>query len=118
MKRCLIGLMLLWPMGVTAAYFVTGNSLRDACDSSATDSARIICYGYLTGVADTFLGISEWGTKGEDDAPIRSCIEEDATAEDLRLVYLKFVESRPGKLDRSATSLVIQSFQAAWPCPE
>ena len=118
MMRWLMGLVLLWPMGATADYFVTGNSLRDACDSDAADSARIICYGYLTGVADTFRGMSEWGTSGEDGTPIRSCIEDDVTAEDLRLVYLKYVESRAGKLDRGATALVIQSFQSAWSCPD
>ena len=58
--------------------------------------------------------LSSW--VGEINNPI-FCIPVDTTDDQLRLVALRYMKERPEQWQLAASSLVINAFVEAWPCP-
>ena len=100
------------------AGFFSGNGLMDVCDGTksgelnANVSDYNSCVSYVQGVADAETVFVGWGNKQPD-----FCIPVDTTDDQLRLVALRYMKERPEQWQLAASSLVINAFVEAWPCP-
>ena len=124
MRRLLLEVILAWPMLAEAeqepalASFLSGNGLMDVCDGTksgelnANVSDYDSCMSYVKGVADAETVFVNWGNKQPD-----FCIPVDTTDDQLRLVPLRYMKERPEQWQLATSSLVINAFIAAWPCP-
>ena len=89
--------------GATA--YQTAKGLRDLCREYITDQ----CLGYIQGASDAFdLAMFEL-------FPIKPCVPEEATAEELVPVFLKFIDDHPEKLSYGAADVLWQAMAAAFP---
>ena len=124
MRRLLLAVILAWSMlaeaeqALVLAGFLSGNGLMNVCDGTksgelnANVSDYNSCVSYVEGVADAETVFVGWGNKQPD-----FCIPVDTTDDQLRLVALRYMKERPEQWQLAASSLVINAFVEAWPCP-
>jgi hypothetical protein len=90
---------------------VTGHTMMEHCTAKGGD-AKFFCLGYMRATADAMTFWTE--TVGKDDA-VRTC-PDAVTAEQLRVVGVKFIKDNPKDRHLDATSLLSRAFMEAWPC--
>ena len=122
MKRLILVLVMLWPVGalgvVSLSYF-TGNQLQERC--AGTDkggpNANVAlydsCVSYLAGVVDAADALSGWGS---EDKPFSACVPEGVGKEQLRQVWLNYAKANPRFLYLPGAWLALTAIEKAWPC--
>ncbi len=85
----------------------------DRTESTPDFASYSECVAFLSGVIDTYgmLMILE-------AIPKAVCSPGKATQEQLRQVFLKYMNANPEKWHQAATSNAIVAFAMAWPCKE
>ena len=94
-----------------AAVYMNGNSLYAWC-LSASRSQQGLCDGYILGIADA---MEESKTIAGFAACIPAQVRTRSWAQILNVVK-RFLASHPEKRPLSATELIAQAFQEAFPC--
>jgi hypothetical protein len=89
--------------------FLTTAQLADQCNGQSP-YALTHCYAYLAGLYDTMRAYEVWLTHSEFCAPAR------VTLEDLRRVFLAFVEANPGYREGQGASVGAVALRGAYPC--
>ena len=122
MKRLILTLVMLWPVGalgeVSVSYF-TGNQLQQRCAGTDTGepNANVAfydsCVSYLAGIVDAADALSGWGS---DAKPFRSCVPEGIDREQLRQVWINHAKANPQFLYLPAAWLTFTAIERAWPC--
>lgn len=92
-------------MGHSAPGFQNGNDLLSNC--MAAGAAQANCEGYVAGVMDTLVLL--------DQSLI--CIPGTATVEQLKTLALDFFKQHPERRHNSASTLLQEAMQQAFPCP-
>jgi hypothetical protein len=123
MKRLLLALVLLGPVGAVAQFY-SSNVLQELCvgtDIGAPNDSMSKyndCTVYLAGIADAASAFSDWHYKDTNGAPFGSCIPDGVYHEQLRLAWLKYASKYPERVRHviAAASLVLNAFEKAWPC--
>jgi len=108
MKRLLIAAVLLLGFASPgAATFYTGNQLLEDCTSRSV-SKRNVCSGYVMAIADAMEEnrINGW----------RTCRPTGMMSLQLRDVVIRHLRKSPQHRHHTASSLVAEAFQKAWPC--
>ena len=100
-KKLLL-IMLLFFAPLAGAQWVTGTNLKEYCFSDSSKELEGVCYGYVVGVADSL------------DRSL--CIPPAITRGQLADIVKKFLRTHPEKLQGSATTLVSEAIQGAFPC--
>ena len=123
MRRYLTGLIALFALAavtlVNAGNFYTGNDLMGLCKNTGqSESGQSVrkyskCTGYLAGVVDFDEALPRLRI-----LPSRLCVPEGVTNEQLRQVYLTYMEKHPNEWHWQATDHAYDSFYLAWPCKE
>ena len=123
MKRLILVLVLLWPVGAVAGAFFTGNEIQERCvgTKSGEPNANVMMYNgcvmYLAGTNDATHAHSSTGAKYENGkGMLGSCIPKEVSTGQLREVWLSYAKANPQNLHTSAASLVLVAFEEAWPC--
>jgi hypothetical protein len=108
-----IGLSFLMIGPVWAEEQTSGSSLLMDCEGRLLS----FCYGYLLGVWD---GIAEDPElNGSSAVPARICpVGEPVTAEQLRLVFLKWAKTNPALLSLAQRRAAALSFMEAFRCTQ
>ncbi len=107
MKKIIILLFILLP---TCTFAVTGNELKELCNSD--NPAEILqCGYYIKGAFQSHLLIQ----KNEDFKP-HFCAPENATVGQVVAVVREYMDATPEKLPESAALLVWESAIKAFPC--
>ena len=103
----MIGLLMLIAMRYPV--FMTGSQLNALCNLPS----QAACVAYVIGATDMQ---DEMASAGQ----IRSafCFDVDATPARERDAVTSFLRDHPEKLQQSATSLIVESMSAAFPCPK
>ena len=121
MKRLMVLVVLLWPLGA-AADFYTGHALQERCDVDELDKSAAsrhkynACISYLSGLSDAVKALANWGLKDKDGPPFGTCIAEGVTYEQLRQVWLKESKVKAKELNYAAASIALSAFEREWPC--
>ena len=121
MKRLMVLLVLLWPLGASADFY-TGHALQLRCEvaepekSAASQHKYNACINYLSGLSDAAKALANWGLKDKDGPPFGACIPDDVTNEQLRQVWLKEAKAKADKLEHAAASIALSAFERGWPC--
>lgn len=101
MKKILFATLVAFIVHVPASAlsaFETGNTFLANSDSLQTS--------FVAGVVDTILGVKdEW-----------LCLPKQVTARQLTAVSKKYLNEHPEELHLTASSLIIFSLRAAFPC--
>lgn len=102
--------VLLWafsPMHVQA--FNTANDLAEACRSDET-VIRLVCTSYINGFEDASLvaGILEPESSG------LLCFPDGVSPEQMRLMFLKFIQEHPEKLHIEAVAVFYEMLRDAF----
>jgi len=85
----------------------------DGFDADTTETMQIgVCLGYTRGVSEA-AQIWQLGTKVQT-----FCVPEEADADQLVRVAVKYLEDNPAKLHYNAASTVLGAFMEAFPCTE
>lgn len=113
----LFGAALLLAAVPCSAGFRTGNELLEKCTAGGegghSDIDFAYCLGYLGGVADAKERVLVfWIKKGD------LCIPAGTTADQLRHVFLRWMNQSPELWHLDAGGLVTAAFRQAWPCPD
>lgn len=93
-----------------ASTFRTGNDLLLSCKAADTFNQGV-CNGYMTGVFDVENAFTEAGVSKRI-----FCIPAGATAGQLQLVVIQYLEEHPEELHLTAAGLTLLAFQDAFPC--
>ncbi len=125
MKNHLIGLAALFalvavtPASAAVGSFYTGNEMMTLCkdtnigEGGANVSKYNECVVYLAGISDAAEVFSSLeGTR------LKICAPNGTSVEQLRQVFLNFMNARPEKWNLSAAFLALTAFANAWPCKE
>tara|TARA_S200002703_G_scaffold140018_1_gene130997 strand:- start:356 stop:682 length:327 start_codon:yes stop_codon:yes gene_type:complete len=107
MRKLLTTLALCLCATNAQAAYKSGNDLLTACKAEG-----LTCYGYITAAQDTYEAWVDWGLITEK----RMCVPHGVSAEQLRLVVLKYMESKPEALHLNAGSFVLNALIVAFPC--
>ena len=128
MRKHLIGLTALFALVVATPVnaqsdsgysFYTGNAMMSLCKNtnrsgSTPDIASYSeCVAFLAGVIDTYGMLMNL-----EAIPKAVCTPKQATREQLRQVFLKYMNANPEIWHQAATSHAIVAFATAWPCKE
>jgi hypothetical protein len=99
----------LWSGQVAAAGgFESGNSLLTFC-TSAQETHREYCNGYVGGVADALLSDSL-------AVQSRACLPKDATLAQVTDAAVKWLQQNPQHRHYTAVSLIARALSDAFPC--
>src|SRR5262245_50853974 len=118
MKCWLILVALAWPMGA-AGQFNHGGQLMDFSDGTGEGEPReaaalyMGCIGYLAGIAGVETAYVEWKVTEPN-----FCIEENVEPEQLRQVFLGYMNGLANDWHETAASLALKAFANAWICSE
>jgi hypothetical protein len=114
MKSKMLLLLALLTMSITnhgyAGYYTSSN-LFNYCESELVVDQNS-CRRYLSGISDahdTFYRLEFLADKA-------FCIPDRATNEQLREIFIKYVNEHPQDLGRVASSMAINAFSIAFPC--
>lgn len=110
----------------------TGNQLIKSCNQKNYEESNLLwawCVGYVSGV-DSGFGIGARTAMSEafqhftheqivklGNAVVDYCVPVNTTKEQTALVVSKFLYDHPETLNENNSSLIIDAFRAAWPCP-
>ena len=111
LSTCLLPVALLaaQTIGASPAHagaFVDGNKLYASCMGN---SNRDLCYGFLSGVADS-MG---------DQNPVfgfRACLQDGVTMGQLKDVFVLYYYANPANRHFGASSLAADAFERNFPC--
>ena len=118
MRKLILALMLLCPMGAVAGLF-SGDKLQTFCaDTKSGELKRNLawygsCVSYLSGLVDAAEAEAVYLNT---TASPRSCFPKGVAPEQLRQVWLNYARQRPEDLHLPAAYLAFKAFEAAWPC--
>lgn len=97
----------------------SGNHLLNACNTFMSDSKQGMlysegldagyCVGLVSGIAETIIG---------SDNPTACFPKSSVTREQAVRVVVKYLNNHPEQLHLSASSLVMVSFEEAFPCKQ
>jgi hypothetical protein len=87
---------------------ITGNLVHQSCSTSNDE----YCIGYATGVRDT-AAIYEFIVK---PPPRRLCVPQVVTADQLKDIFSRYLNSHPEKRHNAAVVLAFWAYQEAFPC--
>jgi hypothetical protein len=89
-------------------YFYSGNEMWDYCSSVPGSWNRTFCVAYVAGIndRDALLGL-----------PPVYCAPAGTRIDQLADVAENYLRDHPENRQQEAAILILQSFQAAWPCP-
>jgi len=102
----LFALILILYAPTASSEFYNGMTFYEMCKSEYSDDNRE-CLGYISGVDS---GINRSGLAGS-----LYCLTNQSQGQ-LRLVYMRYAENHPDQLHEGASSIVILSLIAAFPC--
>jgi hypothetical protein len=109
--RMMIFVALLAMSGqASSGSYYGGDGLLTLCKSNIPAN-RNICDGYLMGIADAAGTITEWAK-----LEAYFCISNSVTGEQLREVFIKYLNANLEDQDFSANSLALTAFREAFPC--
>ena len=121
MKRILLVLVLCWPVvGYSANYF-TGNDMMKNCVGTNSEEPNVnlskynSCVMYLAGVADaekTYSNALQSSSIAVDDL----CLPYGVTLEQIRQVFMRYMQKHPGDWHWNASNLVHIAFAETWFC--
>jgi hypothetical protein len=105
----------------------TGAQLLDECQvvakggpNAPEDAAELAkgmhCFGYLSGVADTYVFWKYTNNTQKAKVYIPACIPEEATTFELARVVVKYLNDHPNQLHNSYRLLVMLALEDAYPC--
>ena len=105
MKKLILALVLLWPVGAMAAN--SGQDLVEWCSSSDTK------------LCDATLGMYKSYAGGRTRSG-RECFSfpKPLAPDKLRQAVLDFAEKRPDVLAADSASFALTAFAEAWPCKQ
>lgn len=104
--RLLLAALILCPAMGNAA-FISGNSVYDDCQNAPFEASR-----YAIGVLDGARTIESW--LGVASA---FCIPRHTTEIQAKDVMCRYLASNPQARHLDASSIALNAFYAAWPCP-
>ena len=128
MRKCLARLTALFALAVVTPVsaqpdsgygFYTGNALMRLCkntdrtESTPDFASYSECVAFLSGVIDTYGMLMNL-----EAIPKAVCSPVKVTQEQLRQVFLKYMNANPEKWHHAAASHAIVAFAMAWPCKE
>ena len=96
------------------AFFHTGIELLRLCDGDIQDQP--LCLGYIMGVNDTQFTNDQILAKYFDTTPRYNICAQGVSADQLRLVVIKYMKDRPEGLHYQASSIVGAALGSAFPC--
>jgi hypothetical protein len=105
------------PQGaVPSEGFVNAERLQMHCnaDEDDPDGLRGICLGYLAGSVDQLIGQAD---TSREATPL-FCPANDLSLEQVRTVFLDYLEGRPEHADYTAASVIEIAMVSAYPCPQ
>ncbi len=111
--------LLLAATPVLSGGFYSGNELLKFCkgphphEAGADVGAYNVCVMYLAGIADAEDAWVAWGYKAK-----HFCIPEGTTTEQLRQVFLRWMDQSPELWHLTAARLATLAFQEAWWCAD
>ena len=91
---------------------MTGVFMLQKCEATDGTSGRLACAAYMSGTVDALGSITERGWASGICAP------KEVTVEQVVLVYVEWAKRNPAKLHRTASDLVIEALQEAFPCEQ
>ena len=97
--------------GPARAAFESGDWLWEVCTGTSQD--RLVCLGYVTGVADTLIALTG---EGKDLNGWRACLSESVTNGQAIDVAVKLLREHPEWRRYTASSLVARALAEAFPC--
>ena len=107
----LLSLASLYSQVANSASYQSGNTLLKKCLSDEPYD-RGICKGYLNGLADLLDALQHW-----NDLPKTFiCKPYSVTSDQLADVVVKYLQRFPEKRHLTASSLIINIMQSAFPC--
>jgi hypothetical protein len=74
------------------------------------------CFGYLSGVADTYVFWKQINDSQKANMFVPACIPEEATNFELAKVVVKYLNDHPNQIHKSYRLLVGLAFENAYPC--
>jgi hypothetical protein len=104
MKRFLVATILLWTVA-PAAGFLNGTELQGICGQPGGP-----CLSYLMGVVDG-ANAMEW-----EKVVTGLCPPPKVTVEEIRRIFLDYIEFEKNLLKMPAGLLVIDALKARWSC--
>ncbi len=128
MRKCLAGLTALFALAVVTPVsaqphsghgFYTGSAMMRLCkntdrtESTPDFASYSECVAFLSGVIDTYGMLMNL-----EAIPKAICSPVNVTQEQLRQVFLKYMNSNPEKWHHAAASHAIVAFAMAWLCKE
>ncbi len=127
MRKYLVGLTALFalvvvtPVSAEGYFFYTGNDMMDRCKDTGTGEGVVnaakykACVVYLAGAMDAHETLVDWGR-----IPNRVICPSSGgiLLEQLRQVFLNYMNAKPAKWHLSASGLALNAFREAWPCKE
>ncbi len=123
MRKCMIGLTTLFALVVATpvnATFYSGNELMHLCRNTKPGECGQnmahynACVGFLTGLNDAQETLVFWKRMSE----LGFYIPVGISQEQLRQVFLKFMDQHPTTSEMQAGSLALNAFERGWPCKE
>lgn len=113
MKLLAVLCLSLWASSAIAG-FKTGNQLLAECEGTVGGAIDLgICLGYLTSVIDTAETLV-----ARQVTPRQFCMAEGVTGGQLEKVAIKYLKEHPERLHFSGSSLALDAFEIAFPCPK
>lgn len=92
------------------AGFSDGNELYELCNDNDSNRNWGICYGYITGVADTLYSgavVTGW----------RACVPKPISRQQVVDVVKRHLANYPSDRPLAAESVIAFALAEAWPCP-
>lgn len=113
LARAALGVAIAAVPGTAAAH--NAHALYQDCMGSHSSSARISCLAYLHGLTD---GLAATTVLAADGAVFRYCPPRgEISVDELRLIFLKRVESRPDTLQLDAGAFLAEAIRESFACP-
>jgi hypothetical protein len=105
--------------GARAGFF-TGNELYAIC-TSANNSDRSECLGYVVGIADAgaynpIVSKGYYTGWGSSIGQARWCLPEGVVVTQIRDVVLNYLRDKPQFRNSGAAGLAAFALETAWPC--
>ncbi|MGO9047704.1 MAG: Rap1a/Tai family immunity protein [Xanthobacteraceae bacterium] len=112
MRDKLLGISLCF-LASAANAEVTGNNLKEYCGLYPQHAeATALCMGYISGALDTMRGYDKMLKLN------LACEPSQVTGEQLIAMTIKYLSDHPEKLHFTASSLILDMYTKAFPCPK
>lgn len=89
----------------------SGNSIWSYCQKKI--SSKLICAGYIHGVADAIFNLGELG---QPFVLWRACYQNGITNGQIKDVVVQFLRDNPSLRNGPAPLLIAEALSKAWPC--